>query len=119
MTNDISSEIRALFGNRSDGQYRHTCPVCSHTRRRSNQRQRCLSVKVIENDIRWLCHHCGENGGTMREEKQDNIVKFKPPIEKIEDAAVTYLKKRGLSEEVISSGRVLSASKWLRKAGKE
>ena len=29
------------------------------------------------------------------------------------------LKKRGLSEEVISSGRVLSASKWLRKAGKE
>ena len=120
MTDDISKEIRALFGNRSDGQYRHICPVCSHTRKRSNQRQQCLSVKVVKNDIRWLCHHCGENGGTMRVEKlDDNIVKFKPPVEKIEDAAVTYLKKRGLSEEVIASGRVLSASKWLRKAGKE
>ena len=49
-------------------------------------------------------------------EKTAEIKKFTPPKQKIEDDAVDYLKSRGLSDEVIASGRVVSGTKWLRKA---
>tara|TARA_R110000824_G_scaffold7873_5_gene35573 strand:+ start:6273 stop:7877 length:1605 start_codon:yes stop_codon:yes gene_type:complete len=79
-------------------------------------------VRVTGDGVRWLCHHCGENGGCDRLEKSRvtaEIKKFIPPAQKIEISAIDYLKSRGLSEEVISSGRVVSSTKWLRKANAE
>ena len=101
------------------GQYRDTCPVCSPNRKRANQRQKVLSIKVQNDSIKWLCHHCGEQGGHSTVEQPTNIVKFTPPVEKIEDAAIEYLQKRGISKSVAAEGRCLSATKWLRKAESE
>ena len=115
----LEDTMRSNYAHRQIGQYRDTCPVCSHTRKKSNQNQKVLSVKVTEDGVRWLCHHCGETGGTDRMERTAEIKKFTPPKQKIEDGAVDYLKSRGLSEEVISSGRVVSGTKWLRKANAE
>ena len=116
---ELEDTMRSNYAHRQIGQYRDTCPVCSHTRKKSNQNQKVLSVKVTEDGVRWLCHHCGETGGTDRMERTAEIKKFTPPKQKIEDGAVDYLKSRGLSEEVISSGRVVSGTKWLRKANAE
>ena len=67
---EIEETMRERYAHKSIGQYRDTCPVCSHTRKKSNQKQKVLSVKVTEDGIRWLCHHCGENGGQTEWKEQ-------------------------------------------------
>ena len=44
------------------GQVRTTCPECSTSRKKANNR--CLSISV--DDGTWLCHHCGWTGGLRR-----------------------------------------------------
>jgi predicted P-loop ATPase len=44
------------------GEHTSTCPECSHTRSRANQKTECLSVKVEPKGATWYCHHCGWKG---------------------------------------------------------
>ena len=45
------------------GSKKTTCPKCSHTRRK--QQERCLSVYVGEARVEWACHHCGWKDGDI------------------------------------------------------
>ena len=36
---------------------RTTCPLCSHTRRKS--RERCLRIRPFDGWLEWECRHCG------------------------------------------------------------
>lgn len=38
-----------------------TCPVCSHTR--AKQDERCLSIYPKAGWVDWRCHHCGWEDG--------------------------------------------------------
>ena len=76
----IKETIRNNYQARGDGQYRDVCPACSHTRKKHNQTEKVLAVKVEWPSERWLCHHCGDKGGVKLEEERDNIVKFVPQL---------------------------------------
>ena len=80
MTNDISDDMKMRFAARGDGQYRKTCPSCSHDRQKAHQSERVLSVRVEWPDVKWMCHHCGTKGGISLEEKPTNVVKFVAPV---------------------------------------
>ena len=110
--------IRQSFLTRANGQYRETCPACSHHRKRINQSEKVLSVAVAWPDVKWMCLHCGESGATTLEKPRENIVKFIPPIKKeLESVAQDYLLERGLSSATLSAGGVLSGHKFIRDAG--
>jgi predicted P-loop ATPase len=49
------------------GQHSTTCPECSHTRSKANQKKECLSVKVDSQGVgaTWCCQHCGWTGGVV------------------------------------------------------
>jgi hypothetical protein len=38
------------------------CPHCSHSRKGSHKKIRCLSVKIDQNGVVWNCHHCSWSG---------------------------------------------------------
>ena len=40
---------------------RTTCPMCSHTRRKS--RERCLRIRPFDGWLEWECRHCGWTEG--------------------------------------------------------
>jgi len=43
------------------GDYKTTCPECSHTRR--NKTDQCLSVSIKDDGgAVWKCHHCEWSG---------------------------------------------------------
>lgn len=52
---DFGINVPAISG----GEWRATCPQCSHTRKKSSDR--CLSVNVTKGT--WYCHHCQFTGG--------------------------------------------------------
>ncbi|MEM7047054.1 MAG: DnaB-like helicase C-terminal domain-containing protein [Pseudomonadota bacterium] len=43
----------------SQGSYSTKCPMCSHKRKGANKRKPCLSLKITDKSVAWLCHHCG------------------------------------------------------------
>lgn len=57
---DKKAEYRSNLGGRN--QVYRTCPECSHTRK-TNKKQRCLSITRKGSGFVWLCHHCRDTGG--------------------------------------------------------
>lgn len=53
------TRIQLPYG-RTSGEVDALCPECSHTRKRENQREKCLSVNLGERT--WYCHNCGWKG---------------------------------------------------------
>jgi len=118
--NDFNEIMRSRFDGKPDGQYRETCPACSYRRKPIHQREKVLSINVEWPDVRWNCHHCGEKGGINIRPKESKVVKFVPTkVVSLSNQASDYLKERGLSEDTIASGRVMSAKKYIPKAGRE
>ncbi len=60
---DFGIVVPAIHG----GNWRATCPQCSHTRKKKSDR--CLSVNVTE--AVWYCHHCGWKGGLTEKSPAD------------------------------------------------
>jgi twinkle protein len=75
---DFGIKIR---GN-SVGDYKTTCPKCSHTRK--NKRDTCLSVTIKHDDAKvWKCHHCEWVGHILPEKNQKpKPVVYQKPIQK-------------------------------------
>ena len=46
-----------------EGSNRTTCPMCSHTRRKADDR--CLSIYPRDGWVDWKCHHCGWQDGDI------------------------------------------------------
>lgn len=115
------------------GQNRLVCPACSHTRRKSNQRQRTLSVTVDDEKAVFNCHHCGDSGVVrLRSDSYEHRVRKKEAVVNtnvaqlvpkpkstgtITQAHIDYLAGRGISAEVAASCGVHSAEKFIRDVG--
>ena len=54
MTEATTFADRGIYGVSGSGETRTTCPECSHTRKKKNDK--CLSVNVTEGI--WYCQHC-------------------------------------------------------------
>lgn len=53
----------------SVGDYRTTCPKCSHLRKKAHQRVPCLAVTIKSDSTLWHCHHCGWEGGSKNDQE--------------------------------------------------
>ena len=63
----VGIQLRNLkFGN----QYL-TCPFCSHNRKGSNKKLKCLSVKIDADGLVYNCHHCKETGAFNQNVKRE------------------------------------------------
>ena len=56
---------------RVSGQFKTTCPKCSHTRRK--KKDPCLSVNIDEQV--WNCHNCGWSGSVIKRKVKVEYVK--------------------------------------------
>ena len=121
--NSLGSKQRQVGHN-----VRTTCPSCSSTRKRQNQKDPCLSVKVEDDHIVWHCHHCGDKGAfsdrppiqmERRKPMPPKDVEIAKSAHPIIDTHLDYLKSRGISEEALKRFGVFSTTKYFRKADKE
>ena len=90
------------------GQYYTTCPSCSHTRKKKNDK--CLSVNYA--DGTWNCHHCGEFSGRLPQQKVEIPMRHSQPQPAADDiagwpatgplttACLEWLAARGIPQEV-------------------
>lgn len=89
-----------------------TCPECSHTRKKKNDK--CLSVNGDKKV--WKCNHCGFSGGLKQGRDASGYsgqgkskIFVKPRYELspgLPQNAIDYFKGRGISESVLSRNRV-------------
>jgi len=84
--------INAISGS---GWQRSTCPRCSHTRKKSQDK--CLAYNIDEQA--FICHHCGSSGKLSEPKFRKIEPKFKlsNPSEKM----YAYFEKRGIKRETV------------------
>lgn len=56
---DILFEERVTLRSSVNGKHHTTCPQCSKTRKKANQKKPCLRVHIDERGVRFTCFHCG------------------------------------------------------------
>ena len=88
------------------GNYKTTCPKCSHTRTKKNDP--CLSVTIKSSSVLWNCHHCSWTGSinTTGSTNTNNSFKRSYNIpKKIEESTVNNFNKfwtdRCISKETV------------------
>jgi hypothetical protein len=59
---DILHDFRVSTPSSAPGRYYATCPECSHKRKQSNQKLKCLGVTIDERGVQFGCNHCGLTG---------------------------------------------------------
>jgi twinkle protein len=109
------------------GQYRGTCPFCSHTRK--NKTDRCLSISVTSDNCRYSCWHCDEKGGfdlnknTRPPPRRPSQPQPIAPVEQVSgqltDAGAAFLASRNVSRETAVAAGVFSTRRWFRKLERE
>jgi len=98
------------------GQYRTTCPECSHSRKK--QGVHCLSVNIDEGV--WNCKHCGW-AGSLHEEFVPPVVqrkspnKIKPIVEKhsMPVWAEEFFLSRGISQNTLIANKVTGGVEYI------
>src|ERR1700730_8968273 len=64
---EILLNYRITTASSAPGRYYATCPECSHKRKQSNQKLKCLGVTIDERGVQFGCNHCGLTGGAFYE----------------------------------------------------
>ena len=125
---EIFNSIRSQATHRVGNNIRTTCPSCSHHRKRYNQRDTCLSVRIEDDRILWNCHHCNDSGAYIhtptpqfeRHKPMPQVdVEIASSSEPLSETHLGYLKSRGISEEALKKYGVFSTMKFFRKLEKE
>lgn len=97
----------------------HTCPKCSHTRKKKTQK--CMSV--FWDTGLGQCSHCGETTQLhtyKKKQVEKTYIKPKPiQINNISDKAVKYIISRGISESAIKRLKIRSKKEWMPQTQKE
>src|SRR4051812_41948178 len=62
---DLNDNIRSMVKDWRTGTIYHTCPECSHKRRK--KKARCLSVTVQDDRAVFCCHNCEIRGVVFRD----------------------------------------------------
>jgi len=99
------------------GDYKTTCPECSHTRR--NKTDQCLSVSIKDDGgAVWKCHHCEWFGGVSNNNYKPPIKKqFKrpePPKKSDPDNTrmIEWFKSRSISQKTVEAFHITRTVNW-------
>lgn len=97
----------------------HTCPKCSHTRKKKNDK--CMSV--FWDTGLGQCNHCGETVQLHTYKKKNlekNYTKPEPiKINNISDKTVKYITSRGISKNAIERLKIREQTEWMPQTKKE
>lgn len=104
------------------GQHRIVCPHCSNQRKKNKDRS--MSVEIMDNDVKYKCWHCGVDGG-FTVEKRTKPAPFEPKKSKapelllkpLDDAAIEWLGIRNISKETAEKFGVQALRHFLPGAG--
>lgn len=105
------------------GETRTTCPECSPTRKKQNEK--CLAVNVEKGT--WICHHCGWTGGLKENKQFYQPVKPAPKVYKkpkfvksdLPENVLKWFKARGISAETLSAHKISYGKIWMPQLNKE
>lgn len=99
------------------GDYKTTCPECSHTRR--NKTDQCLSVSIKDDGgAVWKCHHCEWFGGVSNNNYKPSIKKqFKRPeppkkSDPENSRMIEWFKSRGISQKTVEAFGITRTVNW-------
>lgn len=109
---DYNIEIKT---NQSGGEYKTTCPSCSHDRRKKTAK--CLSVNLDKQT--WFCHHCGWAGGLVKYEKKEYKVPEWKNNTTLSTNVVKFFEGRKISQGTLQRMKITEGVEWMPKAGKE
>ena len=117
----IEQELRGKAFSLGQGQHKITCPSCSHSRKKKNEKT--LSFRIDGEKSLYHCWHCGMNGIVPLEEKIPNIkpqkkVEVMAVAKKIKtsplgESAIDFLNKRGISKETADKAKLKFAKNWI------
>ena len=122
MENDLLIRGEALRV--GEGQHKTVCPLCSNNRKK--KRDRTLSLKVEDGTVLYNCWHCQASGSVSVEERV-----FTPRREEkmqlarafdsgdLDPSTISWLKKRGISQETAERAGLQSGTNYIRGLGKE
>lgn len=84
-----------------DGEHYMICPLCNHTRKPQNQKQKPFAVNMKKAPNPWRCNRCGEGGYVFTDEDMAHR-KIKPLLTFPKDRApeepqYAFLRKRAIS----------------------
>lgn len=119
--------IRGAAVRLGSGQHKIVCPFCSSQRKKANQNQRTLSLKIDGSDILYNCWHCDENGIVPFEEKQIPIKRgitkmalaVKHDYSELSKNTIDWLKKRSISEDTAKNAGIQTKRHFINSLQKE
>lgn len=105
------------------GNYKTTCPQCSHTRK--NRRDPCLSVTIDGDGAVWNCHHCGYSGGSKegqqapRYERREYTKPKREANPERTDKLLEWFKARAISPATVEHFGIYRTRQWFPQTGNE
>lgn len=104
-----------------DGAKSHTCPLCSHNRKKKNDK--CMSV--FWDTGLGQCNHCGESVQLHTYEKKSRDKVYVKPLKNenkvlLSEELIEYAsKERGISKKTLERLKISEGKEWMPKAKKE
>jgi Toprim domain len=68
---EILRNYRITTISSAPGRHYAVCPQCSHNRKPSHQKLRCLGITIDNEGVKAGCNHCGWTGGEFYRERTD------------------------------------------------
>jgi twinkle protein len=102
--------------NKTTGEYKTTCPKCSHTRRKKTDK--CLGVNLDKNV--WNCVHCSWKG-KLKENKPMEQKIYPKPLWKnkteLSDKTIKYFEQRKIKQETLIYFKITESLEYFNDIG--
>ena len=113
----IEQQVRGEAYRLGQGQHKIKCPSCSPSRK--NKTDKTLSLKIEQDKILFQCWHCNQQGIVPLAERVEKInrvetmsIAKKIDTTSLTEAALAWLKSRGISKETAEKANLQSSVSW-------
>ena len=123
----VEQELRGWAFRLGQGQHKISCPSCSHSRKKKNEKT--LSFKIESDEAVYNCWHCGMNGlvsindtfPTIKVQRKVEVVSVAKKIETspLGENAISFLRQRGISEETARKANLTFGRNYIHSAQAE
>lgn len=102
--------------NKTTGEYKTTCPKCSHTRKKKTDK--CLGVNLDKNV--WHCIHCNWKGRLKENKPMDKKIYIKPVWKNktdLSDKTIKYFEGRKISQQTLIDFKITESIEYFTEFG--